>query len=245
MTAAQAHLSRHLLLHVIIFISFMHQGNSSDNDTLLELKNSLTNGDKLTTWDSSTMPCNGHEPNWEGVLCANDTIWGIRLEGKELGGNIDTTILMKLPSLITISFQNNSLEGEFPEFKRLHRLRSIFLTANKFSRHIPMDAFEGMRRLKKLYLANNEFEGQIPSSLTTLPKLRDLMLENNQFEGVIPVFVKDNLTIVNFANNNLYGPIPKRLQNFPKSHFAGELRRSFLSFYNSNYLYNSDHLESV
>lgn len=224
MTVAQAHLSLHHLLHVmILFVSIKihHANTSSDQETLLELKNSLKNGEKLTTWNPLKIPCNGNHPNWEGVLCSNDTIMGIRLEGKDLGGYIETKILMKLPSLITISFQNNSLEGEFPVFKRLHRLRSIFLTANKFDKEIPMDAFDGMRRLKKLYLANNYFKGQIPSSLTRLPKLRDLMLENNRFEGEIPVFVKDNLTIVNFANNNLYGPIPKRLQSFPKSQFSG------------------------
>ncbi|MFS7918706.1 putative protein kinase RLK-Pelle-LRR-III family [Helianthus anomalus] len=219
MTVAQTRLRLHL--HVIVFISIFRHVNALENDTLLELKESLINGEKLTTWNPSTAPCNGNEPNWEGILCVNDTVWGIRLEGKELRGNIDTKIIMNLPSLITISFQNNSLEGEFPMFKRLRRLRSIFLTANKFSREIPMDAFKGMRRLKKLYLANNGFRGQIPSSLTALPRLRDLMLENNRFEGVIPTFVRDNLTFVNFANNLLYGPIPKRLQNFPKSKFSG------------------------
>ncbi|KAK9076879.1 hypothetical protein SSX86_005214 [Deinandra increscens subsp. villosa] len=221
MTAAQSRSFRHHLHHLLLFLSLIRHVNSLESDTLIELKNSLTNGEKLTTWDPSTTPCSGNEPNWEGVLCMNDTVWGIRLEGKELGGNIDTKIIMNLTSLITISFQNNSLEGEFPVFKRLRRLRSIFLTANKFSREIPMDAFEGMRRLKKLYLANNEFVGQIPTSLTTLPKLRDLMLENNRFEGEIPTFVRDNLTFVNFANNRLRGTIPKRLQGFPKSQFSG------------------------
>ncbi|XP_076903660.1 pollen receptor-like kinase 4 [Bidens hawaiensis] len=220
MTAAQARLT--FRLHLIVFVSLIpHIHMTMENETLLELKHSLRNGEKLTTWDPSTAPCTGNEPNWEGILCMNDTVFGIRLEGKELGGNIDTRIIMNLPSLITISFQNNSLEGEFPMFKRLRRLRSIFLTANKFSREIPMDAFYGMRRLKKLYLANNDFKGQIPASLTSLPKLRDLMLENNRFEGVIPTFVRDNLTFVNFANNRLRGPIPKRLQNFPKSKFSG------------------------
>ncbi|KAI7726475.1 hypothetical protein M8C21_014053 [Ambrosia artemisiifolia] len=219
MTAAQARLR--LRLHVIVFILIFRHVYAWENDTLLEFKDSLRNGEKLTTWDPSTIPCDGDFSNWEGVLCANDSVWGIRLEGKELGGNIDTKIIMNLPSLITISFQNNSLEGEFPMFKRLRRLRSIFLTANKFSKEIPMDAFDGMRRLKKLYLANNGFKGQIPGSLTALPKLRDLMLENNRFEGTIPTFVRDNLTFVNFANNRLHGPIPQRLQHFPKSKFSG------------------------
>ncbi|KAI3496311.1 hypothetical protein L1887_38668 [Cichorium endivia] len=215
-----AHAYAHLF-HVLICISILHHVSSSDFDTLLEFKNSVTNGNKLTTWNPSTTPCNGNKPNWEGLLCSNDTISGIRLEGKELGGNIDMNILTKLPSLSTISFQNNSFEGEFPEFKKLRGLRSIFLTANKFSKEVPTNAFEGMRRLKKLYLANNAFKGRIPFSLTTLPRLRDLMLQNNQFEGAIPVFVNDKLTIVDFSNNHLRGTIPKRLQKFPASQFAG------------------------
>ncbi|CAI9293801.1 unnamed protein product [Lactuca saligna] len=211
----------HLFLHVLICISILHYVNSSESDTLLEFKNSVTNGNKLTTWNPSTIPCNGNKPNWEGILCINDAISGIRLEGKGLGGIIDMNILTKLPSLITISFQNNSFEGEFPEFKKLRGLRSIFLTGNKFSREVPSNAFEGMRRLKKLYLADNHFKGRIPFSLTTLPRLRDLMLQNNQFEGAIPVFVSDKLMIVNFANNHLRGTIPKRLQKFPASQFSG------------------------
>ncbi|CAH1449501.1 unnamed protein product [Lactuca virosa] len=215
-----AHAYAHLF-HVLICISILHYVNSSESDTLLEFKNSVTNGNKLTTWNPSTIPCNGNKPNWEGLLCTNDAISGIRLEGKGLGGIIDMNILIKLPSLITISFQNNSFEGEFPEFKKLRGLRSIFLTGNKFSREVPSNAFEGMRRLKKLYLADNHFKGRIPFSLTTLPRLRDLMLQNNQFEGAIPVFVSDKLMIVNFANNHLRGTIPKRLQKFPASQFSG------------------------
>ncbi|XP_023739637.1 pollen receptor-like kinase 4 [Lactuca sativa] len=215
-----AHAYAHLF-HVLIYISILRHVNSSESDTLLEFKNSVTNGNKLTTWNPSTIPCNGNKPNWEGILCTNDAISGIRLEGKGLGGIIDMNILTKLPSLITISFQNNSFEGEFPEFKKLRGLRSIFLTGNKFSREVPSNAFEGMRRLKKLYLADNHFKGRIPFSLTTLPRLRDLMLQNNQFEGAIPVFVSDKLMIVNFANNHLRGTIPKRLQKFPASQFSG------------------------
>ncbi|KAL4564422.1 hypothetical protein LXL04_028486 [Taraxacum kok-saghyz] len=209
------------LFHVLVCISIVHLVNSSEIDTLMEFKKSVTNGNKLTTWNPSTTPCNGNKPNWEGLLCTNDTVSGIRLEGKDLGGIIDINILMKLPSLTTISFQNNSFEGEFPEVKKIRGLRSIFLSGNKFSKEVPENAFEGMRRLKKLYLGDNKFKGRIPFSLTTLPRLRDLMLQNNQFEGEIPAFVNDKLTIVNFANNNLRGPIPKRLQSFPASQFAG------------------------
>ncbi|KAJ9550663.1 hypothetical protein OSB04_014708 [Centaurea solstitialis] len=213
--------------YLLFFVSIMTGlVNSFDNDTLLEFKNSIINGDRLITWNPLTNPCDGNIPNWDGLLCANDTVWGIRLEGMELGGTIDTKILSKMPSLLTLSFQNNSFQGGFPDFRRLRGLRSIFLTANMFSGEIPENAFDGMKRLKKLYLANNEFRGKIPSSLTALPKLRDLLLENNRFEGEIPKFVRDNLLVLNFTNNNLRGPIPKPLQEFPASQFAVDLDRS-------------------
>lgn len=189
--------------------------NGSDSETLIEFKDSLINGDNLTTWIHNNTPCNNNRPNWEGILCTNGNIWGIKLEGKGLEGSIDPTILARLPSLVSISFKNNSLEGSLPDFRKLHGMQEIFLSNNKFYGEISANAFNGLNRLTKLYLANNELMGHIPVSLTTLPKLKELVLDNNHFDGQIPNFDPGKLTLANFANNHLHGRIPEGLRDSP------------------------------
>ncbi|KAJ9548417.1 hypothetical protein OSB04_020960 [Centaurea solstitialis] len=142
-----------------------------------------------------------------------------RREGLE--GSIDPTILARLPSLVSISLKNNSLEGTLPDFRTLGGMREIFLSNNRFYGEIKDHAFDGLNRLTKLYLAHNELMGHIPLSLTSLPKLKELVLDNNHFDGHIPNFQKGKLTLVNFAHNLLHGRIPEGLRGFPASRFSG------------------------
>ncbi|KAK9059551.1 hypothetical protein SSX86_020255 [Deinandra increscens subsp. villosa] len=209
---------------VLITISIIHLVNGLDSETLIEFKDSLINGQKLTTWIATNTPCNNDTANWEGLLCANGTVRGIKLERKALEGNIDTNILSRLSSLVSISFNNNNLKGVFPDFGMLDGMQEIFLSNNRFASEIPANAFKGLKWLEKLDLANNRLIGQIPASLTRLPKLKELMLQGNEFEGEIPKFVQGKLTVANFANNHFRGHIPEGLQHLPASQFAGEFR---------------------
>lgn len=199
----------------------IHLVNGSDSETLITFKNSLINGKNLITWNATNTPCNNNIANWEGLLCTNGTVWGIELERKGLRGNINTNILAGLSSLVTISFNDNSLEGAFPDFGMLDGMREISLSNNKFYGEISGNAFKGLKWLKKLNLANNELMGQIPRSITRLPKLQELMLQDNQFEGELPKFDQGKLTLANFANNRFRGRIPEALQQFPASQFSG------------------------
>ncbi|KAI3521290.1 hypothetical protein L1887_10752 [Cichorium endivia] len=211
-----------VLVFLILTIQLV---NCSDLETLFKFKDSLINGRNLTTWTTSEDPCNNNTANWEGILCTNNgTVWGIKLEGMGLEGNIDPTILARLTSLVSISFMNNSLKGAFPDFGMLYGIREIFLSNNKFSGEIPANAFKGLKWLEKLYLANNKLMGQIPASLTSLPMLKELMLENNHLEGQIPKFYKSNLTLANFANNHFNGRIPEGVRQFSASQFSGNER---------------------
>ncbi|KVI11872.1 Leucine-rich repeat-containing N-terminal, type 2 [Cynara cardunculus var. scolymus] len=211
-----------MLAHsIVLLLLLIIHVNGSDSETLIEFKDSLINGDNLTTWTDSSTPCNNNRPNWEGLLCTNGNIWGIKLEGKGLEGSIDPTILARLPSLVSISFKNNSLEGSLPDFRKLDGMREIFLSNNKFYGEIKANAFNGLNRLTKLYLANNQLMGHIPLSLTTLPKLKELLLENNHFDGQIPNFDQGKLTLANFANNHFHGRIPEGLRDSPATRFSG------------------------
>ncbi|KAK7325350.1 hypothetical protein VNO77_29512 [Canavalia gladiata] len=200
--------------------------SSSDVEALLKFRNSLKNVVALSSWDPSINPkppCYGNIPNWVGLFCLNNKVWGLRLENMGLTGIIDVESLSSMSALRTISLMNNTFVGPLPNVRKLPNLKALFLSYNHFSGQIPDDAFMGLPKLKKVYLANNEFIGKIPSSLATLPRLLILRLDSNKFRGQIPQFQCKNLKVMSLSNNELEGPIPTSLSSFHASSFSGNL----------------------
>lgn len=202
---------------------------SSESAILLKFKASLSNSTTLSSWNDSKPPC--PTGNWAGVHCVNDSVRALRLQRIGLKGNLKVEMLKDLQGLRTISIMGNELEGEIPDFSVISALKNLYMSDNKFSGVIRIDAFHGMISLKKLHAARNQFSGPIPGSLALLPKLKELNLENNRFSGEIPNFQQQNLTSFNVSNNQLAGPIPEKLIKLDKSSFAGNfILSSFSSF---------------
>ncbi|PON43593.1 Tyrosine-protein kinase [Parasponia andersonii] len=194
----------------------------TESDALLKLKASFTNLKALDSWVPGSSPCGSGTTQWNGLLCYNGIVTGLRLEGFGLSGEIDVSALGAIKGLRTISLSNNSFAGPIPDLTSLSFLRALYLAGNQFSGDIPADYFSGMDALKKLWLSGNKFTGSIPSSLSKLSRLIELHLENNQFGGIIPPF--DNIPTlleINFSNNRLEGEIPESLSRFDASSFAG------------------------
>lgn len=213
-----------LVVLVLVSSSCAAGGASGDAEALWNFRDSLTNVVALSSWDPSINPkppCSGNIPNWVGLFCINDKVWGLRLENIGLTGNIDVGSLGSMSALRMISLMNNTFVGPLPNLKMLPNLKALYLSYNHFSGHIPDDAFVGLQKLRKLYLANNEFTGNIPSSITTLPSLLVLRLDANKFRGQIPAFQHNHLKIINLSNNELEGPIPANLTAFDASSFSG------------------------
>lgn len=213
---------------VVVLVSMLSSCRSmpSDAEALLKFRDSLTNVVSLSSWEPSINPkppCSGNTPNWVGLFCINDRVWGLRLENMGLTGNIDVGSLGSLSSLRTLSLMNNTFTGPLPNIKMLPNLKALYLSFNHFSGQIPDDAFAGLDKLRKVYLANNEFTGTIPSSLAALPGLLVLRLDANKFHGQIPPHFQRNshLKIINLSNNDLEGPIPGNLSTFGASSFSG------------------------
>ncbi|XWS18795.1 hypothetical protein CRYUN_Cryun32bG0075600 [Craigia yunnanensis] len=192
----------------------------SNSEALLKLKKSFINASALDSWVPGSAPCNEEGP-WNGLLCYNGIVTGLRLEGMGLSGNIDVDALVEMKSLRFFSVINNSFTGIIPEIKRLGALKALFLSGNQFSGEIPFDYFAKMGSLKKVGLSYNKFIGYIPFSLGQLPHLIDLHLENNQFSGYIPAFNQQTLKSINLSNNKLVGEIPSSLSKFKANSFAG------------------------
>lgn len=156
-------------------------------------------------------------------MCNKGLVAGIRLQNIPLGGTINVDALRELPGLRTVTFINNSLSGEFPEFNKLGALKALFITKNQFSGKLSDDFFAHMRSLKKVWLSDNKLEGKIPESLMKLTHLMELHLEGNEFSGEIPPLKQPQLLLhsLNFSNNKLKGEIPEILSHFDVATFAG------------------------
>ncbi|KAL8148655.1 pollen receptor-like kinase 1 [Apium graveolens] len=192
---------------------------SSESAILLNFKDSLSNNTALFSWNDTKPPC--PTGNWAGVHCVDNSVRALRLQRIGLKGNLKVEMLKDLRGLRTISIMGNELEGEIPDFTVLSALKYLYMSDNKFSGGIKIDAFHGMISLKKLHAASNQFSGPIPGSLALLPKLKELKLENNRFSGEIPNFQQQNLTSFNVSNNQLSGRIPDKLIKLDRSSFAG------------------------
>ncbi|GKV20460.1 hypothetical protein SLEP1_g30583 [Rubroshorea leprosula] len=211
------------LLSAILLLLFQLPLSTSitEAETLLTFKSSISNNTALSSWDIKNPPCKGNSANWVGVLCIQDSVWGLQLENMGFTGTLNVSSLTNLPNLRTISFMNNRFDGPIPEIKKIPALKSVFLSRNRLSGEIPADSFTGMVWLKKLYLSQNQFTGAIPASLVSLPKLMEARLDGNHFEGLIPVFKTQNLVTFNVSDNALLGPIPSGLNKMPITMFQG------------------------
>ncbi|XP_045799285.1 pollen receptor-like kinase 2 [Trifolium pratense] len=202
-----------IFIQFILFsIYFMPTFGDTNGQILIRFKSFLSNDNALDNWVDESNLC-----KWAGLLCKNDNtfFYGLRLENMGLSGKIDVDTLLELPTLVTFSVNNNTFEGPMPEFKKLVKLRGLYLSNNKFSGEILDDSFEGMGNLKSVVLAENEFNGHIPISLAKLPNLLDLDLHGNSFGGNIPEFQNNGFRVFDLSNNQLEGPIPQSLSNEP------------------------------
>lgn len=207
------------MLLIMLAIYFVPSMGDTNAQILIRFKGFLSNDDALNNWGNESNLC-----SWAGLLCKNQIFYGLRLENMRLSGKIDVDTLLELPNLVSFSVINNSFEGPMPVFKKLVRLRALFLSNNKFSGEILDDAFEGMKNLKRVFLAENGFTGHIPNSLANLPRLLDLDLHGNSFGGNIPEFQETDFRVFNLSNNQLEGPISLSLSNKDPSSFGGKQR---------------------
>ncbi|KAE8688062.1 Leucine-rich repeat protein kinase family protein, putative isoform 2 [Hibiscus syriacus] len=203
-----------LLLYFIPTLCF----SQSDEEALLKLKKSFTNGN-LDDWVPGSDPCKN---KWVGVQCSGDAVVGFHLPGLQLSGSIDVQALLQIRGLKAISFINNSFAGSIPEFNKLTALRALYLSHNQFSGEIPNDYFYPMQNLKKVWLNNNQFSGKIPDSLMQLPNLVELHLQSNQFSGEVPrLKYPKGLHSLDLSENKLEGEIPSSFDKFDVNSFEG------------------------
>ncbi|KAJ0977821.1 hypothetical protein J5N97_013295 [Dioscorea zingiberensis] len=171
-------------------------------------------------WNSSASTC-----DWVGVTCDPNrtTVTALRLPGAGLVGPIPAATLSHLPSLRILSLRSNRLSGPLPsDFSNLTLLRNVYLQDNLLSGPFP-PAIPLLPRLTRLDLSANNFSGEIPFSLNNLTRLSGLFLQRNHLSGSLPSINLNSLTSFNVSYNALNGSVPRSLDRFPESSFAGNL----------------------
>lgn len=204
----------------------------TEAEALMHLKKSFSNSSSLSSWlitDTNKSPCAPGSHEWHGVVCAGGKVAGLRLSGLQLGGTIDVDALSAFPDLRSVSFAGNAFAGPLPGFHRLTALKSMFLSDNAFSGHIPDDFFPNLGHLKKLWLDRNHLWGPVPPSVSQAAALIELHLERNALSGAIPdVAPPAGLKSFDVSDNDLDGVVPERFRRrFPADAFK---RNQFLCY---------------
>ncbi|XP_044467808.1 probable inactive receptor kinase RLK902 [Mangifera indica] len=197
----------------VSFLSIVDSDLASDRAALVALRSAV--GGRLLLWNLTDSPC-----KWVGVFCTQDRVTELRLPGMGLSGQVPIAI-GNLSQLQTLSLRYNALRGSVPvDIAQLSNLRNLYLQENKFSGEIPEFLFT-LQNLIRLNLADNNFTGTISTKFNNLKRLGTLYLENNNLTGFLPELDLPSLQQFNVSNNNLNGPIPKRLAKMDISAFQG------------------------
>ena len=133
-------------------------------------------------WLSSAPEC-----EWNGVLCRNEEVVGIRLVHQRLSGTLPTQ-LRALPFLQLLQFHFNDFTGTIPaEYAGFRHLLALEVHGNMLSGSIPSAFFEqDSTKLITLNVGDNMLTGTIDTRIGQLTDLKGLFLFRNQFVGTIP-----------------------------------------------------------
>ncbi|KAL8139928.1 hypothetical protein V2J09_005949 [Rumex salicifolius] len=206
----------------ILFLCFyllLSSASATDADSLLSLKSTADpRNSSLLHWPGdATDFC-----RWQGVReCLDGRVSKLVLEHLNLTGRLDGKSLNGLDQLRVLSFKDNRLSGEIPDFSGLLNLKSLYLNGNELTGRFPA-SLAGLHRLKTVVLSDNRLSGEIPLEITTLPRLYTLYLDGNDFSGPVPPLNQPSLQFLNLSGNRFSGRIPgtKALNRFNSSSFS-------------------------
>ncbi|XP_057525017.1 receptor-like protein kinase HSL1 [Amaranthus tricolor] len=204
-----------LILQPIFVIS---QSQTPEKQILLKIKQQWSNQPPLTSWSSSTSPC-----QWHGIICSeNKTVIGISMNTQNISGEIPLSIC-DLKDLTLIDLGNNTLTGNFPTvLYNCTKLKSLDLSGNFFVGNLPNDINKLSSNLQHLVLGSNNFSGDIPISLSQLKGLITLQMDSNYFNGTFPIELGnlENLERLELAYNSFSSmSLPKEFGNLKNLKF--------------------------
>ncbi|XP_038696816.1 receptor-like protein 7 [Tripterygium wilfordii] len=127
------------------------------------------------------------------------------------GNKIQGPIPIPPPSILDITFSNNSFSGEISStFCSLPYLHVLDLSFNNLSGMLPQCLLEKVNNLNILNLEHNFFSGTIPRTLTNGSKLRMINLGHNALQGTLPRSLANHtmLEILHLGDNEISDTFP-------------------------------------
>lgn len=196
----------------------------SSNKLSGSLPNLTSQFDRLSTFNIRNNSVTGTLPS---LLEISPRLVTLDVSSNQLKGPIPDNFFSSM-ALTNLNLSGNGFSGAIP-LRSSHAsellvlpsyppMESLDLSGNALTGVLPSD-IGNMGRLRLLNLANNHLSGKMPSELSKLGALEYLDLSGNQFKGEIPDKLSLKLNEFNVSYNDLSGPIPENLRNFPKSSF--------------------------
>ncbi|OIT01868.1 PREDICTED: receptor-like protein kinase HSL1 [Nicotiana attenuata] len=209
---------------------------TNERDILLKIKRQWGNPLSLSSWNSTSSPC-----DWPEIECSDDgEVRGIILQEKDITVEIPSSIC-DLKNLTFLNLALNFLPGKFPTFLyNCSSLEHLDLSQNYFVGPIPAD-INRLKKLKYLDLGGNNFTGDIPPTIGNLTELESLYLHMNLFDGTFPAEIGNlaNLENLGLAFNG-FSParIPPEFEKLKKmkyfwmrqANLIGKIPESFGNF---------------
>ncbi|PSS21528.1 Inactive receptor kinase [Actinidia chinensis var. chinensis] len=161
------------------------------------------------------------------VLGSYERLSAIDLSLNKLDGPIPPSFFTSM-TLTNLNLSGNQFAGSIPlqgsqsgellVLPSYPPMESLDLSHNTLNGTLPSDIGK-LGRLKLLNLAKNHLSGQIPIELNKLSGLEYLDLSSNNFKNEIPDKLTSSLKVFNVSYNDLSGPVPENLKNFPITSF--------------------------
>ena len=170
-----------------------------DSLELVKMYNSLDGPNWTNKWDLKK-----RIDEWHGIkLSINGCVEEIELFDNNLSGKLYD---LKFNNLISLSLSKNRITGSIPNFKKMPKLKTLYLYSNLHEGKIPN--FDSLPSLSRLALHENQFDDTIPN-FKSLINLETLQLSGCNLKGKIPLFENlKKLTSLELFNNKLIGIIP-------------------------------------
>ncbi|KAI3468176.1 hypothetical protein Pfo_024839 [Paulownia fortunei] len=224
------------ILLIPLYLQVNSQDLSSEQTTVLSLKQHWGNPPSLESWKSTSSQC-----DWPEVECTSGAVTGLYLAEKHLSGTIPSSIC-QLKNLISIDLSRNNISGYIPvSLYNCSNLEKLDLSLNALSGTIPGELFL-MKRLHRLSLYGNRLFGEIPTPIEAR-SLESLDLSDNHLSGTIPDDIRNlyNLIRLDLSMNSFSGTIPMGLFSMRRLYYLSLLDKSSLQVLNltHNHLYGT------
>ncbi|GJN10950.1 hypothetical protein PR202_ga29100 [Eleusine coracana subsp. coracana] len=211
-------------LSILVLVLLFGAAAGDDVAALLEFKKGIadrTEDPVLRSWSppATTEAGNGAAgcpQAWRGVVCDDDAVVGLALDGLGLAGELKLSTLRDMRALQNLSLAGNAFSGRLPPaIGYLSSLRHLDLSGNRFYGPIP-GRLADLSGLVHLNLSHNNFSSGFPTDgIQQLQNLRRIDIRNNSFWGNASDLLKAlrNAEHIDLSHNLFNGRVDLELES--------------------------------